>query len=112
MNTQFESSSGHSARFSDWAALDKRTQIIVAATAIDRAHRLEPRLNAFVTIENDFATTSRRGPLADLPYAAKDLFLRLRARPPGLASGIDLRSMATPALRRLDLTGRSALAPR
>ena len=56
MNTQFESSRGHSARFSDWAALDKRTQTVVAATAIERAHRLEPRLNAFVTMENDLAT--------------------------------------------------------
>jgi aspartyl-tRNA(Asn)/glutamyl-tRNA(Gln) amidotransferase subunit A len=107
MNTQFESSSGHSARFSDWAALDKRTQTVVAATAIDRAHRLEPRLNAFVSIEDNLATLPRRGPLADLSYAAKDLFITPSRLPTcGLASGIDFALNGhAEALRRLDLAG-------
>jgi aspartyl-tRNA(Asn)/glutamyl-tRNA(Gln) amidotransferase subunit A len=96
-----------SARFSDWVALDKRTQTVVAATAIDRAHRLEPRLNAFVTIADDLAAPSRRGPLADLPYAAKDLFVTpSRAPTGGLAHGADfaLKGHAE-VLRRLDLAG-------
>ena len=107
MNTQSEGSRGHSARFSDWAALDKRTQTIVAATAIDRAHRLEPRLNAFVTIEDHLGTLPRRGPLADLPYAAKDLFITPSRLPTaGLASGIDFAlNGPAEALRRLDLAG-------
>lgn len=95
------------ARFSDWAALDKCTQHIVATTAVDRAHRLEPRLNAFVTIEDDLGTPPRRGPLADLPYAAKDLFVTSSRLPTGgLASGTDfaLKGHAE-VLRRLDLAG-------
>ncbi len=107
LNTQSEGSRGHSARFADWAALDKRTQTIVAATAIERAHRLEPRLNAFVTIEDYLGTLPRRGPLADLPYAAKDLFITLSRLPTaGLASGIDFAfNGPAEALRRLDLAG-------
>lgn len=107
MNNQFENSRKYSARFSDWAALDKCTQHIVAATAIDRAHRLEPRLNAFVTIEDDLAPSPRRGPLADLPYAAKDLFVTPSRLPTGgLASGTDFALNGhAEALPRLDLAG-------
>jgi len=96
-----------SARFLDWATLDKLTRIIVAATAIDRAHRLEPRLNAFVTIEDNLATPPRRGPLADLSYAAKDLLITPSRLPTGgLASGTDFALNGhAEALCRLDLAG-------
>lgn len=87
--------------------LDQYTKNVVAATAIDRAHRLEPRLNAFVTIENDLGTPPRRGPLADLPYAAKDLFMTPSRLPTaGLASGTDFALAGhAEALHRLDHAG-------
>ena len=96
-----------SIRFPDWAALNKHTQHVVAATAIDRARRLEPRLNAFVTIEDNLGAPPRRGPLTDLPYAAKDLFITPSRLPTGgLASGTDFSLNGhAEALCRLDLAG-------
>jgi aspartyl-tRNA(Asn)/glutamyl-tRNA(Gln) amidotransferase subunit A len=96
-----------SARFPDWATLDKHRRHIVVATAIDRARRLEPRLNAYVTIEDDLGQPSRRGPLAYLPYAAKDLFITPSRLPTGgLASGTDFALEGhAEVLRRLDRAG-------
>ena len=78
------------ARFSDWAALDKPTQSVVAATAIDRARRLEPRLRAFVEIQRPDIAPSSSGSLAYLPYAAKDLIVAPQYKPHcGLADVLD-----------------------
>jgi aspartyl-tRNA(Asn)/glutamyl-tRNA(Gln) amidotransferase subunit A len=96
-----------SARFMDWAALDKPTQIKVAATAIDRAHRLEPRLYAFVEIERPAVAPSTKNALTLIPYAAKDLFIVPKHRPKGgLADVLDfgLNGYAD-VLRRLDDAG-------
>jgi aspartyl-tRNA(Asn)/glutamyl-tRNA(Gln) amidotransferase subunit A len=79
-----------SARFSDWAALDKPTQTVVAATAIDRARRLEPRLHAFVEIQRPDIAPSSNGSLAYLSYAAKDLIVAPKHKPHcGLADVLD-----------------------
>jgi aspartyl-tRNA(Asn)/glutamyl-tRNA(Gln) amidotransferase subunit A len=79
-----------SARFSNWAALDKRMQTIVAATAFDRAHRLEPRLHAFVEIQRSGIEPTSNGLLALIPYAAKDLAVAPKHRPKGgLADVLD-----------------------
>src|SRR5665811_2427363 len=79
-----------SARFSEWAALDKPTQTMVSATAIDRAHRLEPRLRAFVEIERTDVESSTKNALTLIPYAAKDLFVAPKHRPKGgLADVLD-----------------------
>src|SRR5450830_524356 len=96
-----------SARFSNWAALDKPTQTMVAATAIDRAHRLEPRLRAFVKIEHPDVESSTKNALTLIPYAAKDLFVAPKHRPKGgLADVLDfgLNGYAD-VLRRLDDAG-------
>jgi aspartyl-tRNA(Asn)/glutamyl-tRNA(Gln) amidotransferase subunit A len=78
------------ARFSDWVALDKPTQSVVAATAIDRARRLEPRLRAFVEIQRPDIAPSSSGSLAYLPYAAKDLIVAPQHKPHcGLADVLD-----------------------
>ena len=96
-----------SARFSDWVALDKRTQTIVAATAFDRAHQLEPRLHAFVEIQRSDIEPASNGLLALIPYAAKDLAVAPTHRPKGgLADILDfgLNGYAD-VLRRLDDAG-------
>jgi aspartyl-tRNA(Asn)/glutamyl-tRNA(Gln) amidotransferase subunit A len=93
--------------FSDWAALDPDTRHVLTATASARARRLEPRLNAFVLIEESSAPAASVGPLAGVPYAAKDLFATGARRPTcGLADGvnIDLEGNAE-VLRRLDDAG-------
>jgi aspartyl-tRNA(Asn)/glutamyl-tRNA(Gln) amidotransferase subunit A len=80
----------NNARFSDWAALDKSMQITAAATAIDRARQLEPRLHAFVEIQRVDIAPSANGSLAHMPYAAKDLFAAPKHRPMGgLADVLD-----------------------
>ena len=96
-----------SARFSNWAALDKPTQTMVAATAIERARRLEPRLHAFVEIQRPEIEPASNGSLAYIPYAAKDLFVAPKHRPKGgLADVFDfgLNGYAD-VLRRLDDAG-------
>jgi len=94
-------------RFSDWSALDTATRHFLTATATDRARRLEPRLNAFVVIEENSAPTASVRPLAGVPYAAKDLFATIgRAPTCGLADAakIELAGDAE-ILTRLDAAG-------
>ena len=93
--------------FSDWAALDTDTRHFLTATAKDRARRLEPRLNAFVVIEENSPPSASGGALAGVPYAAKDLFATIGRSPTcGLADGakIDLEGHAE-VLTRLDDAG-------
>ena len=100
-----------SVRFSEWAALDKHTQSIVAATAFDRIRRLEPRLHAFVEIQQPHAGSSGGDILSHVPYAAKDLFVAPGHRPKGgLAEVLDfgLHGYAD-VLRRLDDAGACRL---
>jgi aspartyl-tRNA(Asn)/glutamyl-tRNA(Gln) amidotransferase subunit A len=96
-----------SARFSEWAALDKSTQTMVSATAIDRAHRLEPRLRAFVEIERPDVEPSTKNALTLIPYAAKDLFVAPKHRPKGgLADVLDFGLTGyADVLQRLDDAG-------
>jgi aspartyl-tRNA(Asn)/glutamyl-tRNA(Gln) amidotransferase subunit A len=61
----------------------------MSVTAAEHAQRLEPRLNAFVTIEDGVARVD--GKLGGLPYAAKDIFRTASRRPTGgLATATDL----------------------
>lgn len=97
--------------FSNWAALDADSRQVLTATASDRARRLEPRLNAFVVIEESSAAPPSKGPLAGVPYAAKDLFATIGRSPTcGLADGakIDLKGDAE-VLSRLDEAGAHRL---
>ena len=79
---------------------------MVAATAVDRARRLEPRLRAFVEIQSQ-GIEPPAGSLGPIPYAAKDLFVAPRHRPKaGLETFFDfgLNGYAD-VLRRLDGAG-------
>jgi aspartyl-tRNA(Asn)/glutamyl-tRNA(Gln) amidotransferase subunit A len=106
-------------RFLDWTALDERTQSIVAATALDKICRLEPRLHAFVEIERPNAGSSG-GMLSFIPYAAKDLFVTPAHRPKGgLTEILDfglhgyadtLRSLDDAGACRLGFTAMTELA--
>jgi aspartyl-tRNA(Asn)/glutamyl-tRNA(Gln) amidotransferase subunit A len=95
------------ARFSDWAAVEKVKQVAAVATAVDRAARLEPRLHAFVEFERPNIDRSLNGPLAFIPYAAKDIFITPEHRPKGGLGefwDFDLSGCAD-VLRRLDDAG-------
>jgi aspartyl-tRNA(Asn)/glutamyl-tRNA(Gln) amidotransferase subunit A len=77
----------------------------MSLTAAERARRLEPRLNAFVTIEDGLRPVD--GKLGGLPYAAKDIFRTASRRPTGgLATATDLAIEGeTDLLDRLDGAG-------
>jgi aspartyl-tRNA(Asn)/glutamyl-tRNA(Gln) amidotransferase subunit A len=77
----------------------------MSVTAAERAQRLEPRLNAFVTIEDGLPPVE--GKLGGLPYAAKDIFRTASRRPTGgLATATDLGIEGeTELLARLDDAG-------
>jgi aspartyl-tRNA(Asn)/glutamyl-tRNA(Gln) amidotransferase subunit A len=94
-------------RFLDWGALTGEAQHTVAATASERARRLEPILNAFVSIEDPSVDPLRAGALARVPYAAKDLFVTPAHRPTGgLADIMDFGLDGdAEVLRRLDEAG-------
>ena len=81
-----------SARFPDWAGLEPDARRKLRETATTRARRLEPRLNAFVEIE-ELPPPSREGPLGGMPYAAKDIF--------------DVAGMATTCHSRLRIDHRA-----
>lgn len=94
-------------RFADWGALSAGARHSLAATAGERARRLEPRLNAFVRIEERPPAAPVAGPLAGMPYVAKDLFATGTRRPTGgLGEGIDF-GLSGPAwvLEQLDGAG-------
>jgi aspartyl-tRNA(Asn)/glutamyl-tRNA(Gln) amidotransferase subunit A len=77
-------------RFPDWAQLSTETRLRSAGNAVATARRLEPRLQAFVAIEQAWTGRPQSGPLALVPYAAKDLFAAPNRRPSGgLAAVID-----------------------
>jgi aspartyl-tRNA(Asn)/glutamyl-tRNA(Gln) amidotransferase subunit A len=90
------------ARFPDWRKLDATARRTMSLTAAERARRLEPRLNAFVAIEDDRPPVD--GKLGGLPYAAKDIFRTASRRPTGgLATATDLAIEGeTELLARLD----------
>ena len=69
------------AQFPDWPKLDATARRAMSLTAAECARRLEPRLNAFVSIEDGLRPVD--GKLGGLPYAAKDIFLIGSHRPTG-----------------------------
>src|SRR5262245_20572860 len=69
------------ARIPDWPTLDANARRNLSLTAAERARRLEPRLNAFVSIEDRLPGID--GKLGGLPYAAKDIFRTASHRPTG-----------------------------
>jgi hypothetical protein len=77
------------ARIPDWPTLDAARRWKIGSTATERARRLEPRLNAFVALEDCLAPIE--GHLGGLPYAAKDMFRTPSHRPTGgLATASDV----------------------
>ncbi len=92
-------------RFPQWADLSAEARRDLGETAAARARRLEPLLNAFIAIEDPARPVD--GPLAGLPYAAKDIFQIVGRRPTaGLSEAIDLGIDGdAEALRRLDRGG-------
>jgi aspartyl-tRNA(Asn)/glutamyl-tRNA(Gln) amidotransferase subunit A len=95
-----------SARFPDWAGLDPDARRKLRETATARARRLEPRLNAFIEID-DLTPPSVEGPLDGMPYAAKDIFQTPGRRPTGgLSEAVDLGIVGeADVLERLDRGG-------
>jgi len=93
------------ARIPDWPTLDATARRKMSLTAAERARRLEPRLNAFVTIEDRPPAVD--GNLGGLPYAAKDIFRTASHRPTGgLAAPTDVAvDGETVLLARLDGAG-------
>jgi aspartyl-tRNA(Asn)/glutamyl-tRNA(Gln) amidotransferase subunit A len=94
-------------RFSEWSALATKTQYALAATARERARRLEPLLHAFVAIEDSAVRPPVCGSLALTPYAAKDLLATPTHRPAaGLAEVLDFGVDGdAEVLRQLDGAG-------
>src|SRR5262245_7064845 len=90
------------ARIPDWPTLDATARRKLSLTAPERAGRLEPRLNAFVSIEDHLPGVD--GKLGGLPYAAKDIFRTASHRPTGgLATPTDVAvDGETDLLARLD----------
>jgi aspartyl-tRNA(Asn)/glutamyl-tRNA(Gln) amidotransferase subunit A len=88
-----------------WPKLDPTARRKMSLTAAARARRLEPRLNAFVTIEDDLPPVDCK--LGGLPYAAKDIFRTALHRPTGgFALPTDLAIEGeTDLLARLDDAG-------
>jgi aspartyl-tRNA(Asn)/glutamyl-tRNA(Gln) amidotransferase subunit A len=89
----------------DWPTLDAARRRKISSTAVERARRLEPRVNAFVALEEDLVPVE--GHLGGLPYAAKDMFRTPWRRPTG---GFAIPSDAaidgeTDLLARLDGAG-------
>ncbi len=68
-------------RFLNWSVLTPELQRMACSSAIERAKRLEPLLRAFVEFAGPQDFISRTGPLAFMPYAAKDLFFAPSHRP-------------------------------
>src|SRR5262245_43504660 len=93
------------ARIPDWPTLDATARRKLSLTAAKRARRLEPRLNAFVSIEDRLPGVD--GKLGGLPYAAKDIFRTASRRPTGgLATPTDVAvDGETDLLARLDDAG-------
>jgi aspartyl-tRNA(Asn)/glutamyl-tRNA(Gln) amidotransferase subunit A len=93
------------ARIADWPTLDAALRRKISSTAVERARRLEPRLNAFVALEEDLVPV--QGHLGGLPYAAKDMFRTPSHRPTGgLATPSDVAIEGeTDLLARLDGAG-------
>jgi len=94
-------------RFPNWTTLKRGSRCAISASSIDRAHRLEPRLHAFVEIQRSHPTAHSDGPLSLTPYAAKDLLVSPDHRPKGgLAETMNLGvSGYADVLRRLDDAG-------
>jgi len=92
-------------RIPDWPTLDATARRKMSLTAAERARRLEPRLNAFVTIEDRLPSVD--GNLGGLPYAAKDIFRTASHRPTGgLATPTDVAIDGdTDLLAQLDRSG-------
>jgi aspartyl-tRNA(Asn)/glutamyl-tRNA(Gln) amidotransferase subunit A len=93
------------ARIPDWPTLDPALRRKISSTATERARRLEPRLNAFVALEEGLVLVE--GHLGGLPYAAKDMFRTPSYRPTGgLATPRDIAIEGkTDLLARLDGAG-------
>lgn len=93
-------------RISDWSRLDYDKRERVCSTALGRGRRLDEQLHAFVQFTSAMLPAGD-GPLALLPYAAKDLFVTPEHAPrAGLASPINGQfAVGAPALDCLDRAG-------
>src|SRR5690242_1097588 len=97
-------------RFSDWR-LTLAQRPVALSTAIARATRLQARLRTFVKLSPPAKISPATGPLAFLPYAAKDLFLAPNHWPCcGLAAPIKPdRTGYANVLRALDAAGAARI---
>ena len=98
-------------RFLDWSQLTPQQRAMAVSTAIICATRLQARLRAFVELSAARDPSPKTGPLAFLPYAAKDLFFAPNHRPRcGLATAIEPdRQAYAEALRDLDEAGATRI---
>jgi aspartyl-tRNA(Asn)/glutamyl-tRNA(Gln) amidotransferase subunit A len=93
--------------FSDWTKLSKGERAAVAASSLNQLSRLDAQLKAFVEIQRTDIGPSVEGPLAQMPYAAKDIFIAADHRPHGgLAELFDFGLLGyAKVLERLDAAG-------
>jgi aspartyl-tRNA(Asn)/glutamyl-tRNA(Gln) amidotransferase subunit A len=93
------------ARFASWASLDEQARRGAASSAAEQARRLEPRLNAYVSLA--MSAPAAAGALGGMPYAVKDIFATTGRQPTcGLDHGVDIGYAGdAEVLRRLDRSG-------
>jgi aspartyl-tRNA(Asn)/glutamyl-tRNA(Gln) amidotransferase subunit A len=104
----------------EWSALSPQRQQRAAQDAIERATALNATLHAFVEICRGQSFAAPQGPLALMPYAAKDLFFAPGHRPrAGLVDALDpytdgyadvLASLDGAGARRIGFTAMTELA--
>jgi aspartyl-tRNA(Asn)/glutamyl-tRNA(Gln) amidotransferase subunit A len=93
-------------RFADWTILDETERAQLSAHACAFAQALDASLKAFVAFEGAVPAPVA-GPLAGMPYAAKDMFVcRTRAPQGGLAQPLPMESsQQAEVLNLLDRAG-------
>jgi aspartyl-tRNA(Asn)/glutamyl-tRNA(Gln) amidotransferase subunit A len=94
-------------KFLAWSQLTPQQHAAALPMTVARAARLQGRLHAFVELSAAQDTSPRTGPLAFLPYAAKDLFFAPNHRPRcGLTAALEPdREAYADALRDFDQAG-------
>jgi aspartyl-tRNA(Asn)/glutamyl-tRNA(Gln) amidotransferase subunit A len=98
-------------RFLNWSQLTPQQRSLAASTAIVRATHLQKRLRAFAELAPTRDALPKTGPLAFVPYAAKDLFFTPNHWPCcGLAAPIEPnRAAYADVLHRLDGAGAARI---
>src|SRR6201999_3759796 len=96
------------ARFPDWCSLSERERLAALDECRRRLTDVGPRLNAVEQVSPPEA--ARQGPLAGLPYVAKDMFATGRSQPSWGCSTPQARALPRASvIDRLDQAGASLI---